>query len=74
MTPEDDVAYGDIMYTWFQKKAFNEEQKGENEDNDSEDKKQIYTTMIFSNTDINMYNRLKTVTVLGNALQKKFLR
>ncbi len=73
MTPEDDVAYGDIMYTWFQKKAFNEEQKGENEDNDSEDKKQIYTYDDIFQYRYNMYNRLKTVTVLGMLYRKSFL-
>lgn len=52
MTPEDDVAYGDIMYTWFQKKLSTKSKKVKMKITTAKIRNRYILTMIFSNTDI----------------------
>ena len=77
MTDEDDLAYGDINYTWFQKRAFHEEQENKNEDNDGDDEddknKAYYPIEDIFEYRYNKYNRLKTITVLSVLYRKSFL-
>ncbi len=71
MTPEDDLAYGNIDHTWFQRKAFNEEQQGKDEDNDEEEI--IYPFDEIFEYRYKRYQRLKAITVLNALYRKSFI-
>ena len=74
MTEEADLAYGDLAYTWFQKKAFNEEQKGRNENNDLEDEKErIHPKEDIFEFRYVQYKKLEAITALGVLYRKDFL-
>ncbi len=75
MTEDDDLAYGDMNYTWFHRKAFNDEQKNTNEDNDG-DEEAILKEYPFEDIYeycFRKYSRLKAITVLGVLYRKSFL-
>lgn len=71
---DGDVAYGNIAYTWFQKKAFNAEQKSEDEINRFEDdKKEDYPAEDIFEFRFRKFKKLETITVLGALYRKSFL-
>lgn len=71
MDEKDDIAYGKLEHTWFQRKAFHEEQ-GE-KDEYEEENKQLYSPEDVTGYRFKRYNRLITITVLGVLFKKSFL-
>lgn len=74
MTDEDDLAYGDMAYTWFQKKAFNASQKSKDEYNEFPgEKEEIYPMENIFEFRYRKYKKLETITVLSVLYRKSFL-
>lgn len=71
MEESDDVAYGRLEHTWFQRKAFNDEQKDKEEDADEDN--QEYSPEDILGYRFKRYKRLITITILGVLYKKSFL-
>ena len=74
MTEKDDLAYGNLAYTWFQRKAFHASQKSKDEDNEFPgEKEQVYPMENIFEFRYRKYKKLQTITVLGVLYRKSFL-
>ncbi len=74
MTDKDDLSYGNIGYTWFQKKAFHPSQKGKDEENAFPDEREgTYPPEDIFAFRYEKYKKLETITVLGVLYRKSFL-
>lgn len=67
----NDVSYGRIEHTWFQRKAFNKEQKEKDEESDGEVCDYSFDDLLGFR--FKRFNKLKTMTVLGALYRKNFL-